>query len=157
MFEALQIILSILRDAWAVIASLIAAIAVLALLVTFLKSTSGHMMGSSNLVGGAIITGAGLIMFVLFGFYGIPAMVQSIQINVPDCGPITELGQAAAMFIGAAGAVRMLLSIFSAVAMSAAGAPVELSRSIVEIGLVLLGMLAATVAVPVATAFFGAC
>ena len=84
-------------------------------------------------------------------------MVKSIRIAAPGCGPISELGQLAATLIGAFVAFRMLRSVFVAVATTAAGAPNSVSNALLETGGAILGMLVAVVAVPVATAFFGAC
>jgi hypothetical protein len=105
----------------------------------------------------AITSGSGLLLLVLFGFLGIPMMLKSIHITAPGCGPISELGQLAATLIGAFVAFRMLRSVFVAVATTAAGAPNAVSNALLETGGAVLGMLVAVVAVPVATAFFGAC
>jgi hypothetical protein len=157
MATAGEILLGVLREAWDVLVIVTIALAILALLSQVLRSAAGNLLGANPITAQAITSGAGLLLLVLFGFLGIPAMVKSIHITAPSCGPISELGQLAATLIGAFVAFRMLRSVFVAVATTAAGAPNAISNALLEIGGAVLGMLVAVVAVPVATAFFGAC
>ena len=157
MAAAGEILLNVLREAWGVLVVVTLALAMLVLLAQFLRSTAGHLLSANPMVAEAISSTAGLLLLVLFGFLGIPALVKSIRIAAPSCGPISELGQLAATLIGAFVAFRMLRSVFVAVATTAAGAPSAVSNALLETGGAILGMLVAVVAVPVATAFFGAC
>jgi len=157
MAAAGEILLGVLREAWAVLVIVTITLAMLALLTQVLRSTAGHILSANPMVAEAISSGAGLLLLVLFGFLGIPVMVKSIRIVAPSCGPISELGQLAATLIGAFVAFRMLRSVFVAVATTAAGAPSAVSNALLETSGAILGMLVAVVAVPVATAFFGAC
>jgi hypothetical protein len=157
MATAGEILLGILREAWGVLVIVTIILAMLALLTQILRSTAGQVLSANPMVAEAISSSAGLLLLVLFGFLGIPVMVKSIRIAAPSCGPISELGQLAATLIGAFVAFRMLRSVFVAVATTAAGAPNSVSNALLETGGAILGMLVAVVAVPVATAFFGAC
>ena len=72
-------------------------------------------------------------------------------------GPIAEIGQFSALLIGGVGSLRMLKSVFIAVASASIGASRGVSAALTEIAEVIFGMLLITVAAPVAAAFFGAC
>jgi len=157
MVDAVNILLGIFQDAWGVIVFLIGVFVVLGLTVIVLKGTVAQALGSNIFVTQAVLSALGLLLFVLMAFYAIPAIVKSITISTPNCGPITDLGNAAALAIGAVGAMRMLYSTFRGVAMTAVGAPAGISQSAFEIGLVLFGMLAASAIVPIVTAFLGGC
>ena len=157
MIAAFEIVLGILREAWGVLVGVTIALSLLALLIQVLRSTAGNILGANPLIAQAVTAGSGLLILVLFAFLGIPAMVQSIQITAPNCGPVAELGELAAMLIGAVVALRMMKAITVTVAMAAAGGPAGFSDALLEVGAALVGMLIAVAAVPVAAAFFGAC
>jgi len=157
MTPAVDIILAVFRDTWGLLVTVISALIILGLLVQVLKGTSAYMFGSSPAASQAVISSAGLVLVALTGFYVIPALAHSVVITAPSCGPVSRLGEIAAVLISVTGALRMLLAVLNTVAISAAGAPQNAGTTIAEIGIVLFGMLLATVAVPVATAFFGVC
>ncbi len=157
MIAAGEIILGILREAWGVLVTVTIAITLLALLVQVLRGTAGNLLSANPLITQAVTASGGLLILVLFAFMGIPAMVQSVQITAPSCGPVAELGELASMLIGAVVALRMLKAITLAVAMAAAGGPAGISDTLLEVGAALVGMLIAVAVVPVAAAFFGAC
>ncbi len=157
MIAAGEIVLGILREAWGVLVAISIAFAMLALLIQLLRGMTGNLLGANPLIAQAVTASGGLLILVLFAFLGIPAMVQSIQITAPNCGPVAELGELAAMLIGAVVALRMLMAITVAVTMAAVGGSDGFSDALLEVGAALLGMLIAVAAVPVTAAFFGAC
>ena len=157
MIAAGEIVLGILREAWGVLVAVTISFAVLAVLIQVLKSTAGNILGANPLIAQSVTASGSLIVLVLFAFLWIPALVQSIQITAPNCGPVAELGELAALLIGAVVALRMLKAITLAVAMAAFGGPAGISDALLEGGAALFGMLIAVTAVPVAAAFFGAC
>ena len=157
MIAAGEIVLGILREAWGVLVAVTISFAVLAVLIQVLKSTAGNILGANPLIAQSVTASGSLIVLVLFAFLWIPALVQSIQITAPNCGPGAELGELAALLIGAVAALRMLKAITLAVAMAAFGGPAGISDALLEGGAALFGMLIAVTAVPVAAAFFGAC
>jgi len=157
MIAAGEIVLGILREAWGVLVAVTISFAVLAVLIQVLKSTAGNILGANPLIAQSVTASGSLIVLVLFAFLWIPALVQSIQITAPNCGPVAELGELAALLIGAVAALRMLKAITLAVAMAAFGGPAGISDALLEGGAALFGMLIAVTAVPVAAAFFGAC
>jgi ABC-type transport system involved in multi-copper enzyme maturation permease subunit len=82
-------------------------------------------------------------------------MYRQFNVGAGDaCGPIAELGQLAAMLIGALAALRILKAVFSAVALASVGGSVSLSGTLVEAGEAVLGMAMVSVAVPIVTHFF---
>jgi hypothetical protein len=117
------------------------------------------MIGSPMWVGEAIAGIVGIVIIALVGFLAIPSIVRSITSNnaVLGCGPIAEIGQFSALLIGGIGSLRMLKSVFIAVASASIGASSGVSTALTEIAEVIFGMLLITVAAPVAAAFFGAC
>ncbi len=157
MAAASEILLGILREAWGVLVGITIALSLLTLLIQVLRGTAGNLLGANPLIAQALSASGGLLILVLLAFVGIPAMVQSIQITAPNCGPVAELGELAAVLIGAVAALRMLKAITVTVAMAAAGGPAGFSDALFEVGAALVGMLIAVAAVPVAAAFFGAC
>lgn len=157
MTSAADIILGVLRDTWNLLAVVTTVFAILALLVQFLKGSAAFSLGLDSGVAKSISSVAGVFLFVLVGFYTVPVLARSVTVTAPTCGPVSRLGEFAAAIIGALGALRMLKAVFGAAAMAAAGSPVEFGSAVFDIGVTLLGMLLATVAIPVAAAFFGAC
>ena len=118
-----------------------------------------QMIGSSMWVGQAIAGIVGVVIIALVGFLAIPAIVRSVTSNnaVLGCGPIAEIGQFSALLIGGVGSLRMLKSVFIAVASVSIGTSGGVSTALTEIAEIIFGMLLITVAAPVAAAFFGAC
>ena len=159
MNEAGGVLLVIFRHAWTTLAAMTIIIAMLGGLAQVLKLAGGQMIGSPVWVGEAIAGIVGVAIIVLVGFLAIPVIVQSVNSNnaVLGCGPIAEIGQFSALLIGGVGSLRMLKSVFIAVASASIGASGGVSTALTEIAEVIFGMLLITVAAPVAAAFFGAC
>ena len=159
MSEAGGILLVIFRHAWTTLAALTILVAMLGALAQVMKLAGGQMVGSSMWVGEAIASVVGIVLIALVGFLAIPSVVRSVTSNnaVLGCGPIAEIGQFSALLIGGVGSLRMLKSVFIAVASASLGASGGVSTALTEIAEVIFGMLLITVAAPVAAAFFGAC
>ena len=159
MTAAGDILLGVLRQAWALIAGLLVLIAVLGGLAQLFKMTSGALLGSGLWVSEAVAGILGVIVIALVGFLSIPAIAQAatIQGGTMGCGPITEIGQLAWMLIGGIGALRMLKGTFAAVVNASIGGSGGVSNALIEIAETIFGMLLITVAAPVAAAFLGAC
>ena len=159
MSDAGGVLLVIFRHAWTTLAALTIIIAMLGGLTQIMKLAGGQMIGSSMWVGEAIAGIVGVAIIALVGFLAIPAIVRSVTSSnaVLGCGPIAEIGQFSALLIGGIGSLRMLKSVFIAVASASIGASGGVSTALTEIAEVIFGMLLITVAAPVAAAFFGAC
>ncbi len=159
MSDGSGILLVIFRHAWTTLAALTIIVAMLGGLAQVLKLSGGQMIGSSMWVGEAIAGIVGIAIIALVGFLAIPVIVRSVTSNnaVLGCGPIAEIGQFSALLIGGVGSLRMLKSIFIAVASASMGASGGVSSALIEIAEVVFGMLLITVAAPVAAAFYGAC
>ncbi|MEA3350214.1 MAG: hypothetical protein U9Q82_06310 [Chloroflexota bacterium] len=155
-----QMLLEILRNGWIVLVSAVAAVAALALMSQILKTVSSGIMGANLYVYEAIAAFFGVLLLALFGLLGVPALVQAAQASLPPsagCGPITELGQLAIMLIGGLAAVRMMLAVFSGVAMTTLGGSGGLSEAMLEAGEAIFGMVIASAALPIATHLLGVC
>ena len=159
MSEAGSVLLVIFKHAWTTLAALTLIVAMLGGLAQVMKLAGGQMIGSSMWVGQAIAGIVGVVIMALVGFLAIPSIVQSITSNhaVLGCGPIAELGEFSALLIGGIGSLRMLKSVFIAVASASIGASGAVSTALTETAEVIFGMLLITVAAPVAAAFFGVC
>ena len=157
MESAVNILIGLFQDAWGVLVVFAGMALMIGLMVTLLKSTAAQALGADLITAHVILSGAGMFMFALLAFYGVPAIAKSIKVSAPSCGPLADLSNAAAMVIAAIGAIRMLYSVVLGLTMSAAGAPGGVSRAAVEIVSIALGMIAATVIVPIVTAFLGQC
>jgi hypothetical protein len=159
MSDAGGILLVVFRHAWTTLAALTIIVAMLGGLAHVLKLAGGQMIGSSMWVGEAIAGIVGVAIIALVGFLAIPVIVRSVTSNtsVLGCGPIAEIGQFSALLIGGVGSLRMLKSVFVAIASVSIGASRGVSSVLTEIAEVVFGMLLITVAAPVAAAFFGAC
>lgn len=159
MSEAGGVLLVIFRHTWTTLAALTVVIAMLGGLAQVIKLAGGQMMGSSMWVGEAIAGIVGIAIIALVGFLAIPSIVVSVTSNQAGvgCGPVVEIGQFSALLIGGIGSLRMLRSVFVAVASASMGASGSVSTALTEIAEVIFGMLLITVAAPVAAAFFGTC
>ena len=160
MSNAGDLLLSLFRDAWGALVGALIAFALLAFLSQTLKTTSGMALGAQDWVRDAVTGGLGVLALALFALLGVPALVQAANASFPDsagCGPITELGSLAVRLLGALGALRMLKAAASAVMSTVVGGQASLSTALLEAGEVVLGMVIASVAVPLAIHFFGLC
>ena len=132
MSDAGGILLVIFRHAWTTLAALTIIIAMLGGLAQVMKLAGGRMIGSPMWVGEAIAGIVGVVIIALVGFLAIPAIVRSVTSNnaVLGCGPIAEIGQFSALLIGGVGSLRMLKSVFIAVASASIGASWTASRKL---------------------------
>jgi hypothetical protein len=158
MTAAGEILLSILRHAWALIAGLLVLIAILGGLAQIFKIAGGVILGSSFWVSAAVSGILGVILIALVGFLSIPAIARAASAGgVTGCGPISEIGQLGGMLIGGVGSLRMLKGTFLAVVSTSISGSGGVSNALMEIAETIFGMLLITVAAPVAAAFFRAC
>jgi len=156
MANAAEIIVTIMRDAWVALASALVAFAILAILAQVLKSASATVLGANLFVYEAVAALFSLLVLVLFGFLGVPAIVKAAQASIPTSagsGPVTELSQFSAALIGGIAALRMMRAVFAAVAYTAAGGSGRLADTLIESGEAVFGMVLASMAVPIAAAF----
>ena len=159
MIAAGELLLGIFRQAWTLIAGLLALIAILGGLAQVFKIAGGTLLGSNIWVSEAVSGILGVILIALVGFLSIPAIAQIIPTGdgMRGCGPVSEIGELAAMLIGGIGSLRMLKGTFTAVVSASIGGSGGVSNALIEIAETIFGMLVITVAAPVAAAFFGAC
>jgi hypothetical protein len=158
MTAAGDILLGILRQAWALIAGLLVLVAILGGLAQIFKVTGGVVLGSNFWVSEAVSGTLGVILIALIAFLSIPAIAHAASVGgATGCGPIAEIGQLAGMLIGGIGSLRMLKGTFLAVVSTSIGGSGGVSNALTEIAETIFGMLLITVAAPVAAAFFGAC
>jgi len=155
-----NILLGIFREAWQVLVMLTLAIGMLAGLAQILRLSAGTMIGANLWVWEAMAGISGVLMLVLFAFLGIPVLVEATSSSIPGgagCGPINDLGTFSAMLIAGLAGLRMLKATFTAVLSASVGGASNASAALIEIAEAMFGMLLASVAVPVAAIFLGAC
>jgi hypothetical protein len=159
MMQAANILVNLLRNAWGVLVGLMLAVAILAMLMQILRLTGSAVIGASLYVNHAIGSIASLVIVVLYAFLAIPVIVQSISIYAggKGCGPVAELGAAAAYVMTAISAVRLAKAAFYSLISALSGAEGGISFAMNEALEVLLGAVLVTVAVPIAAALLGAC
>ena len=158
MTAAGKILVGIFRQAWTLIAGLLALIAILGGLAQVFKMTGGILLGSNFWVSEAVSGVLGVILIALVGFLSVPDIAHAASVSgATGCGPISEMGQLAGMMIGGIGSLRMLKGIFLAVVSTSISGSGGVSNALIEIAETIFGMLLITVAAPVAAAFFGAC
>jgi len=152
-----HILTGILREAWTACAGMLAVVLVLIMLAQMLRAASGTFAGANGMLWRAVSTLACLLLIGLFAFTGIPMLTQAAAAAIPASiseGPIQEIGNLAAGLLSALGALRMLRAVFGAVPEMLAGASGSLAEVFTETAETLLGMLAAGLVIPIATAFF---
>jgi len=155
-----NILLGIFREAWQVLVMLTLAIGMLAGLAQILRLSAGTMIGANLWVWEAMAGISGVLMLVLFAFLGIPVLVEATSSSIPGgagCGPINDLGTFSAMLIAGLAGLRMLKATFTAVLSASVGWASNASAALIEIAEAMFVMLLASVAVPVAAIFLGAC
>ena len=160
MSSVADILLGIFREAWQVLVALTLAIGILAGLAQILRLSAGTMIGANLWVWEAMAGISGVLMLVLFAFLGIPVLVEATSSSIPGgagCGPINDLGTFSAMLIAGLAGLRMLKATFTAVLSASVGGASNASAALIEIAEAMFGMLLASVAVPVAAIFLGAC
>jgi hypothetical protein len=154
-----NLLVALLQEAWTAVAGTLVLLGLLTVLYQVLRGAGSAVIGSRNGFASAIGAVIGTSFVLLFAFLGLPALADAAGAVIGEsggCGPLVELGAAAAGLIAALAAVRMLVgaarSLSDAVASGEAGA-----RALLEAGEAVLGMLAAVLAGPVAGHFLGAC
>ena len=155
-----NILLGIFREAWQVLVILTLAIGMLAGLAQILRLSAGTMLGANLWVWEAMAGISGVLMLVLFAFLGIPVLVEATSSSIPGgagCGPINDLGTFSAMLIAGLAGLRMMKATFMAILAASAGGASNTSNALIEIAEAMFGMLLASVAVPAAAIFLGAC
>ena len=159
MLQAANILIGILRNAWGAIIGMMVAVGVLAMLFQLLRLTGSAAVGAALYVNRAIGSITSLIVVVLYAFLAIPVLIHAISsYSATDgCGPASELGAAAAYVIVAIAAVRMAKSAFISMLSALAGSGDGVSFAITEGVEAVVGVVLVGVAVPVASAFLGAC
>lgn len=152
-----NILTGILREAWTACAGLLAVVLVLLMLAQVLRTASGTLVGANGMLWQAVSILTGLLLIGLFAFTGIPMLTRAAAAAVPASvseGPIQEIGNLSAGLLGALGAMRMLRAVFGAVPEVLAGSAGSLAGVFIETAETLLGMLAAGLVIPIATALF---
>jgi len=160
MSEVTSFIVDFLRAAWGALALALVAFSALAMLAQVLRAASAGALGASLWVWEAVATLVGILVLAAFGIWGVPAIIAAGMAalpGVPDCGPLGELGRLAIGIIGGLGAVRMLKAVLSSVVAAGVGASRTAASGLMEVGEVILGMTAASAALPIAAHFLGVC
>jgi len=152
------ILLEILREAWVALAAAILAFGLLAILANTLRTVSAAVLGANLWIWETVSALVGVVVLLLFGFLAVPVLVKAAYMPlVPDCGPIAEMGTLSAVLIGGIGALRMIRAILTGVLSASVGGRAAMSDALIEVGETVLGMAAASLVVPIAAHFLGAC
>ncbi len=160
MAEALTLLQTFFREAWTALAGILLAFALLAALAQVLRVSSGAVIGANLWVWEGVAGMAGVILLALFAFLGVPQIVKAALVSLPSgkgCGPIGELGTFSAGLIGGLAAIRMFKALLSSTFSAAIGGGGGMAQALGETAEALFGMLLASLAVPVAAWFLGAC
>ncbi len=157
--QAANILISILRSAWTAIMGLMVAVAIISMLIQFLRLSGSAAIGAALYVNRAVASITGLIVLALYTFLAIPVVVHAISSHLATdaCGPAADLGAAAAYVIAAISAVRMAKSAFITLLSALAGSADGISFAMMDGLEALLGVVLVSIAVPVSAAFLGAC
>jgi hypothetical protein len=159
MTTAADLLVGLLQDAWTAISGALVGFGLLALLVQALRGTGSALVGSRYGFASAAGAAGGIVFVLLFTFLVLPVLVESATAAVGEaggCGPLVDLGTAAATLIAALAGVRMLVGMARSLSDAVVGAGTGI-RALLEAGEAVLGMLAAILAGPVAGHFLGAC
>ncbi len=160
MSDALEILLSVLRQAWVAITVFMVSVGALAMLAHILRTLGASAIGAQTWVYESIASIGAVVLLVLVAFLGIPPVVRAVSTSVPGspgCGPISELGMFASGMIAAVVSLRMLLAFARTLAGAALGGAAEISQALMEAMEALIGMLLAGVVIPLAAMFIGVC
>jgi hypothetical protein len=158
--DGLQVLLSVLRQAWGALTIIMVVMASLGALAHVLRTLWAATLGARFWIWQSLTSIATIFILVLIAFLGIPPVVRAVAAAVPGsagCGPIAELGMFASGLIAAIVSVRMLLSFVRVLAASAVGGSLEISQALIEAIEAISGMLLASIVVPLAAAFLGVC
>ena len=157
MTEAAGVLVAILRDAWGAMLGLLVALVLLGMLYHTLRAVGGVVAGYPQPVANAFGGIVGLLLIGLYAFVALPVIakagVEALGAS-GVCGPVAELGYAAAMVIGAVASLRMVRAVYVAVVSSIVGSGGAMTQAVIEAGEALIGMMLVSVAGPVASAFF---
>jgi len=160
MSEALQIILTVLRQAWVALTVFVVSVGALAMLVQVLRTIGASTIGARIWVYESLASIAAILVLVLVAFLGVPPVVKAVSASVPGsagCGPISELGMFASGLIAAIVGVRIILSFARAIGGAALGGTTEISQALIEAIEALIGMLLVSVVIPLVSMFIGTC
>jgi hypothetical protein len=145
-----------LQQAWGALVAALLIVVILALLAQALRTATGIALGASSWTQEAISAAAGILLLAGFALLGVPAIVRAASLAAPGCGgPLDELGQVSAQAIGGIVAVRMLRSVFIAVAQASLGGRLSISNALLEAAEAVFGMLLIGLAAPLANHFLG--
>jgi hypothetical protein len=163
MTDLASLLLVFFKESWSLLAAVLLMLAVLAGMAAVLRGTTAAALGDNRTVAEIISASSGLITLVLLAFLGVPALAQAAQTSIwqasseVGCGPIAELGTLAAVVLGAAGALRMILAVVQAALSSSFGSGSGIGSALMTICEAALGMVLAAAASPIAAHFLGAC
>lgn len=160
MAEALSLLQTLFREAWTALAGVLLAFVLLAALAQVLRVSSASVIGANLWVAEGMAGMAGVVLLALFAFLGVPQIVQAALSAMPSgggCGPIGDLGKLSAGLIGGLAALRMLKALVVSTFSAAVGSGGGMAQALGETAEALFGMLLASLAVPLAAWFLGAC
>ncbi len=159
MTGVLDLFVVFLSESWAALAGALVLFGMVGILVQVLKAVSGTVIGSKVAWANALSATVGILFIILFGLMGVPALSRAVNVTseMTACGPLVDLGAAAAQVLGGLAAVRMLHTFVRSAMSIAAGGSNVVASALVEAGEALIGMLIVVVAGPLAAYFFGNC
>ena len=165
MAEALSLLQTFFREAWAALAGVFLAFALLAALAQVLRVSASSTIGANLWVAEGLSGIAGVVMLALFAFLGVPQIVKAALNSIPSggdllsksCGPIGELGSLSAGIIGGLASLRMLKALFTSAVSASVGGGGGMAQALIECAEALFGMLLAGLAVPLAAWFLRTC
>ena len=167
MQEAVTIFIHLLKNAWAVIVSFILVAAACGGLYRILSTIGASLLGMNHLAAELIGAVATILMLALLAFLGVPALIRgSIEAVNGNPGlvcadqadsPLIELTTILVQLLIAMGAIRLMVAFARAIVSAAVGLSGQMARAFMEAGGVLMVSFLASVVVPVAATFLGAC
>jgi hypothetical protein len=158
--SAVTIILNIFSQAWALLVECVIAIFVLGVLYRTLQTVFTATMGAKYFVVESVSAIIALTALALFAFLVVPQLFKAAAAAMPEtagCGPISEVAQIAVQLIGAIGAIRMIIAIITGMTAAAVGGSRGISEAILTCIEVMIAMVLASIATPIAVAFLGNC
>jgi hypothetical protein len=160
MADALTLLQTFFREAWAALVGVLLALALLAALAQALRVSASSAIGANLWVAEGLSGMAAMVLLALFAFLVVPEIVRAALKSIPGtggCGPIGELGSLSAGIIGGLAALRMLKALFSSALSAAVGGSGGMAQALIECAEALFGMLLAGLAVPLSAWFLGTC
>jgi hypothetical protein len=167
MQDAVNIFINLLKNAWVVLVSFILVMAACGVLYRILSVTGASLLGAKQIVAESVGAVATIVGLTLLAFFGIPALVKgSIEAVKGSSGvvcsnqidsPLIELATLLVQLLIAFGGIRLILAFAKAIASTAVGMSGQMANAFIEAGGVLMVSFLASVVVPVAATFLGAC